>query len=85
MVTDAGDVQEKSCILEAPGVTVRASTERPETVTAGANELVGVDQAEIVAAVKAAVETDSDWENPFDDGTAAEQILDIVCGTPRCR
>ena len=80
MVTDSGGVQEESCILETPCVTVRASTERPETVTVGANELVGVDPAEIVAAVKAAVETDADWKNPFGDGTAAEQILDIVCG-----
>jgi UDP-N-acetylglucosamine 2-epimerase (non-hydrolysing) len=79
MVTDSGGVQEESCILETPCVTVRSSTERPETVTVEANELVGVDPAEIVAAVEDAVEIDADWKNPFGDGTAAEQILDIVC------
>ncbi|QGA81916.1 non-hydrolyzing UDP-N-acetylglucosamine 2-epimerase [Halomicrobium sp. LC1Hm] len=78
MVTDSGGVQEESCILDTPCVTVRANTERPETVTVGANELVGVDPTKIATGVKAAVETDVDWENPFGDGTAAEQILDTL-------
>ena len=49
-----------------------------ENATVGANEIVSMDPAGIVAAANAAVETDADWRDPFNDRTAAQQILDIV-------
>ncbi len=81
IVTDSGGVQEEACILGTPCVTIRESTERPETVAAGANTVVGTNPDDILAGVREMLSTDGDWENPFGDGTAAEQILDIMVGT----
>lgn len=39
VVTDSGGVQEESTVLGVPCVTLRASTERPVTVTEGTNQL----------------------------------------------
>ena len=42
MLTDSGTVQEECCILGVPAVTVRDTTERPETVECGSNVLSGI-------------------------------------------
>ena len=41
VLTDSGGVQEETCILKVPCVTLRENTERPETITVGANLLAG--------------------------------------------
>lgn len=80
--TDSGGVQEEACILGTPCVTVRDTTERPETVENGANVLAGVDPDDIVAAARRMVRAVPDWEMPFGDGTAGEQIVSILVGAP---
>jgi UDP-N-acetylglucosamine 2-epimerase (non-hydrolysing) len=78
ILTDSGGVQEEACLLGVPCVTLRDNTERPETLRVGANELAGVDQGEIAAAADRMLSTDNDWQNPFGDGTTAEQIIEIL-------
>lgn len=78
VLTDSGGVQEESCILQTPCVTLRENTERPETVAVGANRIVGVDPADVRAGVAAMLDAPTDWENPFGDGTAARQILEVL-------
>ena len=73
--TDSGGVQEETCILQTPCVTVRDNTERPETVEVGANTLAGVDPEAIVDSAEAMLRRSRDWENPFGDGRAADRIL----------
>ena len=51
LLTDSGGVQEEGCILRVPCVTLRTSTERPETVTIGTNELIGTDPAKLKPAL----------------------------------
>jgi UDP-N-acetylglucosamine 2-epimerase (non-hydrolysing) len=76
--TDSGGVQEETCILGTPCVTLRDNTERPETVAVGANRVVGIDPENIVAGARDALDSPNDWENPFGDGKSAERILDIA-------
>ncbi len=76
--TDSGGVQEETCILGTPCVTLRDNTERPETVDVGANRVVGISPENVVAGAREALDTPTDWENPFGDGKSAERILDIV-------
>lgn len=77
-ITDSGGVQEEACILGTPCVTVRDSTERPETIDIGANRLVGTDRSAIVDGAAAMVDRDGSWTNPFGNGTAADRILDAL-------
>ncbi len=76
--TDSGGVQEESCILQTPCVTLRDNTERPETVDVGANIIVGVKSKRILDGVEEMLTREPTWENPFGDGTAAEQILNTI-------
>lgn len=43
VITDSGGVTEEATVLGIPCMTLRNSTERPETVTIGTNELLGTD------------------------------------------
>mgnify|MGYP000005862158 CR=1 FL=1 len=76
--TDSGGVQEESCILRTPCVTLRNNTERPETVDVGANLVVGVDPGDVAEGVHEMLTKKRNWENPFGDGTAADRILDTL-------
>ncbi len=78
VMTDSGGLQEESCILQVPCVTLRDNTERPETVQVGANRIVGVDPQGIVDGVKHMADAPKGWPNPFGDGHAARRIVDVV-------
>ncbi len=78
VLTDSGGVQEETCILNVPCVTLRESTERPETVDTGANLIAGVDPATIVNAAERMLALSRSWKNPFGDGKAGERIIEIL-------
>jgi UDP-N-acetylglucosamine 2-epimerase (non-hydrolysing) len=77
-LTDSGGVQEETCILGVPCVTLRENTERPETVDVGANILVGVASEKIMNGARRMLETDTRWKNPFGNGHTADRIIEIV-------
>jgi len=78
ILTDSGGVQEESCILGAPCVTLRDNTERPESVDVGANILAGVKKDKIIQAIDSMMKKDCKWKNPFGDGKSAEKILNVL-------
>ncbi len=80
VLTDSGGLQEESCILKVPCVTLRDNTERPETVEVGANMLAGVDRRKIMECAETMLSKKRDWHNPFGDGRASEKIVNIVTG-----
>jgi len=78
ILTDSGGVQEESCILKTPCVTLRDNTERPESITVGANILSGVTTQGIIKAIEKMIDNKGAWQNPFGDGKSAQKILQIL-------
>jgi UDP-N-acetylglucosamine 2-epimerase (non-hydrolysing) len=50
VITDSGGVTEETTVMGVPCMTLRDTTERPETVSVGTNELVGTDPAALAPA-----------------------------------
>jgi len=78
VLTDSGGVQEESCILGVACVTLRDSTERPETLEVGSNTLSGDNSDKILQSVKLMVNKENSWINPFGDGKAGKKIIEII-------
>jgi UDP-N-acetylglucosamine 2-epimerase (non-hydrolysing) len=80
VLTDSGGIQEETTILGVPCLTLRENTERPVTVTAGTNTVVGSDPQRIIDACSAILRDGGKrgkipelW-----DGKAARRIVDIL-------
>jgi UDP-N-acetylglucosamine 2-epimerase (non-hydrolysing) len=50
VITDSGGITEETTVMGVPCMTLRTSTERPETVSVGTNELLGTDPAALAPA-----------------------------------
>lgn len=78
VATDSGGVQKEAFYLDTPCLTLRETTEWPETVAAGWNILVGADPDRIVEAGRAAREPPSSKPDLYGSGTAASRIADVL-------
>jgi len=78
VLTDSGGVQEETCILKVPCVTLRGNTERPETLNVGSNVLAGVNQNKILEGIMFMLTKERNWKNPFGDGKAGSWIVEIL-------
>jgi UDP-N-acetylglucosamine 2-epimerase (non-hydrolysing) len=80
IITDSGGITEEATVLHIPCLTLRNSTERPETVTMGTNELIGDDIEKLQPCLKKII--DGQWKKgivpPFWDGKTSERIIDIL-------
>jgi len=76
VLTDSGGVQEETCVLGVPCVTLRDNTERPETVEVGSNVLAGADSDRILECAKMMVVRENSWANPFGEGNAGKRIIE---------
>jgi UDP-N-acetylglucosamine 2-epimerase (non-hydrolysing) len=80
VITDSGGITEEATVMGVPCLTLRVSTERPETVTIGTNELIGTDPANLQPALdrlfadhwKAGAIPEK-W-----DGKAGERIVEVL-------
>ena len=81
VITDSGGITEETTFLGIPCLTLRDSTERPETVVIGTNELVGTQPSAIVGAMKRL--RAGQWKSgaiPENwDGLAGERIVEVLC------
>jgi UDP-N-acetylglucosamine 2-epimerase (non-hydrolysing) len=80
VLTDSGGIQEETTYLGVPCFTLRDNTERPVTIRAGTNTLLGLDPAAI-ATIPAALAERGDppaEPPPLWDGHAAERIAEVV-------
>ena len=82
VLTDSGGIQEESCILHTPCVTLRENTERQETVFVKSNIVAGTKPDRVLDAVERSLGKERDWPNPFGDGKAAKRIVDVSVGIP---
>jgi len=80
VLTDSGGVQEETCILKVPCVTLRDNTERSETLEVGSNILAGTNAETILNAVKEMIGRENNWKNPFGDRNAGKRIVEILQG-----
>lgn len=78
VLTDSGGVQEETCILNVPCVTLRDNTERPETLQVGSNVLAGTSPDSIIEKTKVMLQKPASWKNPFGNGKAGQRIIEIV-------
>ena len=84
ILTDSGGLQEEAITLNIPALTLRYNTERPETVTAGGNMLVGSDKEAILENANKIL-TDKEFAdkmknapNPYGRGDSAKLTVDAI-------
>lgn len=74
ILTDSGGIQEEACILKIPCITLRTTTERPETIEVGGNILSG----DPLKDFDKMLNEEKNWNNPFGDGKTGEKIISIL-------
>lgn len=84
ILTDSGGLQEEAITLDVPALTLRYNTERPETVTAGGNILVGANKDAILENANRIL-NDAEFAdkmrnavNPYGQGDAAAKTVDAI-------
>jgi len=66
VLTDSGTVQEECSLFHIPTVTIRNTTERPETVVCGSNILSGTNNSKnILKMVKVMLKRNKNWISPY--------------------
>lgn len=80
VITDSGGITEEATVLGIPCMTLRNSTERPETVTLGTNEIVGTNPENILPYLARLL--DGMWKKgqipELWDGNTSERIVKII-------
>jgi UDP-N-acetylglucosamine 2-epimerase (non-hydrolysing) len=80
VITDSGGITEETTVMGIPCMTLRNSTERPETISIGTNELLGTDPRAIRPAMEKLFS--GEWKTggipELWDGKTAERIVDIL-------
>lgn len=84
VITDSGGITEETTVMGVPCMTLRDNTERPETVTIGTNELIGIDLDNLKIGLNKLFK--GDWKSgsipKLWDGKAANRIVDVLLKLP---
>jgi UDP-N-acetylglucosamine 2-epimerase (non-hydrolysing) len=65
-ISDSGTVQEEMCLFGIPTITIRDTTERPETVWCGSNIVSGLKKENIISCYKNAKLINKEWQIPIE-------------------
>lgn len=80
VITDSGGITEETTVLDIPCITLRDSTERPETVTMGTNEVVGTNPSNIKPVLKKLLS--GNWKKgsipDLWDGKTSDRIVELI-------
>jgi len=80
VITDSGGITEETTVMGIPCMTLRDSTERPETIILGTNELLGTDPGKIKYAFEMLFS--GKWKKgtipELWDGKTSERIVNIL-------
>jgi UDP-N-acetylglucosamine 2-epimerase (non-hydrolysing) len=81
-ISDSGTVQEEMCLFHVPTITIRATTERPETVWCGSNIVTGLKIDNIVAGYHAMKQVDRTWAVPveYTRTNVGDTVINILLG-----
>lgn len=84
ILTDSGGIQEEAPTLGKPVLVLREYTERTEGIQAGTLKLAGVKKDDIIRETNTLLTNEDKYKemanasNPYGDGTAAKQIVNIL-------
>ncbi|AZB43232.1 UDP-N-acetylglucosamine 2-epimerase (non-hydrolyzing) [Bacillus sp. FJAT-42376] len=86
VLTDSGTVQEECCLFHVPAVTIRDTTERPETVACGSNMLSGIDAKSITFSVEVMMNLPNKWMIPEEylRENVSDTVVKIILGGKSC-
>jgi UDP-N-acetylglucosamine 2-epimerase (non-hydrolysing) len=77
VITDSGGITEETTVMGIPCLTLRTTTERPETITIGTNKLIGDNPQDLVVPLNKIMK--GEWKKggipELWDGKAAERIV----------
>jgi UDP-N-acetylglucosamine 2-epimerase (non-hydrolysing) len=80
VITDSGGITEETTFMKVPCITLRETTERPETIFTGSNELIGTDGKLIRPMLHKVIALQ--WKKSgipdLWDGKASERIAEIL-------
>lgn len=81
-ISDSGTVQEEMCLFGKPTITIRTTTERPETVWCGSNIVAGVRCDDIIAAYTRCQNLARTWQPPQEylRTNVSDTVVNILMG-----
>ena len=81
-ISDSGTVQEEMCLFGIPTVTIRDTTERPETVWCGSNIVSGLKEQDIINCFNVSKIVERDWTIPVEyiKNNVSDTVVQIILG-----
>lgn len=79
-ISDSGTVQEEMCLFNIPTITIRETTERPETVWCGSNIVSGLTTDSILRCYRIMKEQSNDWVIPteYNKNNVSDTVVNII-------
>ena len=88
VISDSGTINEESCILDFPAITVRNSMERPEGLDTGSILLTGLDKDVIISAIKIVLEekecgVKKELPDEYKVNNVSWRVVKLITGTAK--